>query len=187
MDCTRNIENKKFSKPGDVWSFGVVCWEMLERSQPYYELSTKEVVKEVLDGRRLEKPEIFKKDFPGEFWDVMQNCWKVATERPPIEQISKEIDSILEKSGFASALTAITSREEIPINLFSSDREKQYSYTDTRDGDHIEKEDYELMDLKYIASLKEIEHIMEKIEGEEREMKNEKNKRKKKRSKTQKK
>mmetsp|Transcript_16700 Transcript_16700/g.23212 ORF Transcript_16700/g.23212 Transcript_16700/m.23212 type:complete len:125 (+) Transcript_16700:1322-1696(+) len=44
------LAQKKISKAADVWSFGITLWEMIEGQEPYFELSSNEVVKAVTRG-----------------------------------------------------------------------------------------------------------------------------------------
>lgn len=67
----------KFSEKTDVWSFGVVMWEVftLCQCQPYEELEDQEVIQDAIkeEGRMvLERPE----GCPTSVYDVMLRCWE---------------------------------------------------------------------------------------------------------------
>ena len=54
MELTFSI----FFRKSDVWSFGVLMWEIITLgSTPYPGMSGSEVMKKVKEGHRLEKPE----------------------------------------------------------------------------------------------------------------------------------
>ncbi|KAJ9595214.1 hypothetical protein L9F63_013475, partial [Diploptera punctata] len=63
----------RFTLESDVWSYGVVLWEIYSLGkQPYYGQSNEEVVKLILQGIMLIPPE----DCPQVIWDLMRSCWK---------------------------------------------------------------------------------------------------------------
>jgi serine/threonine protein kinase len=46
-----------FTSKSDVWSFGIVLWEMCTYGdQPYFELNNEEVIRHVKNGSRLKLP-----------------------------------------------------------------------------------------------------------------------------------
>ncbi|XP_076348269.1 tyrosine-protein kinase transmembrane receptor Ror-like [Tachypleus tridentatus] len=63
----------KFTLDSDVWSYGVVLWEIFTLGkQPYYGHSNEEVVKLVLQGILLSPPG----ECPYFIYDIMAGCWK---------------------------------------------------------------------------------------------------------------
>lgn len=63
----------RFTLESDIWSFGVVLWEIYSfGKQPYYGHSNEEVVKLILDGIMLIPPE----ECPSLICELMKNCWK---------------------------------------------------------------------------------------------------------------
>lgn len=53
-----SLKDGIFTTYSDVWSYGVVLWEMATlASQPYQGLSNEEVLKFVVDGGRMTRPE----------------------------------------------------------------------------------------------------------------------------------
>uniref|UniRef100_A0A5S6QCV7 Tyrosine-protein kinase receptor n=1 Tax=Trichuris muris TaxID=70415 RepID=A0A5S6QCV7_TRIMR len=68
------LKDAKFTSKSDIWSFGVVLWEIATlASQPYAGLSNEEVMRYVVDLRKImEKPA----DCSPRLYDLMQMCWK---------------------------------------------------------------------------------------------------------------
>ncbi|XP_022255654.1 BDNF/NT-3 growth factors receptor-like [Limulus polyphemus] len=67
-----SILHRKFTAESDVWSFGVLLWEVFTYGrQPWYESSNIEVIQHVTCGRRLVKPDAC----PQDIYHLMQGCW----------------------------------------------------------------------------------------------------------------
>lgn len=53
------IAFRRFTSASDVWSYGVVCWEVMTRGErPYWNWSNQDVIKAVEQGYRLPQPEV---------------------------------------------------------------------------------------------------------------------------------
>ena len=75
-----SIMYAKFTVQSDIWSFGVVLWEVFSFGvQPYYSLSNEEVVQHVRDGNVMTRPE----GCPQEIYDLMLDCWAMSSEDRP--------------------------------------------------------------------------------------------------------
>lgn len=63
----------RFTLESDIWSYGIVLWEIYSYGkQPYYGHTNEEVVKLILQGIMLIPPE----DCPTLIYDLMRSCWK---------------------------------------------------------------------------------------------------------------
>ena len=70
----------KFSTQSDVWSFGIVLWEIFAGgAQPYYTLSNDEVVEYVTNKNVLQCPS----GCPRSLYELMVNCWAVIPDNRP--------------------------------------------------------------------------------------------------------
>src|SRR4051794_33596128 len=48
-----SLQYNKFTIKGDVWSFGIMLWELFSRGKkPYYQFSNKETIEKVIAGYR---------------------------------------------------------------------------------------------------------------------------------------
>ncbi|XP_017770403.1 PREDICTED: tyrosine-protein kinase Dnt [Nicrophorus vespilloides] len=77
--------HKTFSTSSDVWSFGVLLWELTTLAQqPYVEIDPFEMAAYLKDGYRLAQPI----NCPDELFAVMAYCWAMsAEERPTFSQL----------------------------------------------------------------------------------------------------
>ena len=53
------IKHKIFTHASDVWSFGVVCWEVMTYGdRPFWDMPNDEVIKSISMGLRLPCPQV---------------------------------------------------------------------------------------------------------------------------------
>lgn len=84
-----SIMYRKFTTESDVWSLGVVLWEIFTYGkQPWYQLSNNEVIECITQGRVLQRP----RTCPKEVYDLMLGCWQ---REPHMRHHIKEIHSLL--------------------------------------------------------------------------------------------
>ncbi|XP_062574387.1 uncharacterized protein LOC134236235 isoform X4 [Saccostrea cucullata] len=83
------VSLKSATIKSDVWSFGVVLWEVFSLGDtPYPGMRSRDVQTEVRNGHRMKRPE-FANDF---FYGVMTRCWKSKPKnRPSFSDLSSEI------------------------------------------------------------------------------------------------
>ncbi|XP_039202731.1 insulin receptor-like [Crotalus tigris] len=75
-----SLKNGVFTACSDVWSFGVVLWEISSLAeQPYQGLSNEQVLKFVMDGGCLEWPE----NCSERLHNLMQMCWQYNSKMRP--------------------------------------------------------------------------------------------------------
>ena len=73
------LEEQKFSEQSDVWSFGVLMWEIWSRADvPYKGMGNDKVWANVLGGYRLPCPD----NCPPNIYSLMLACWGVSGTRP---------------------------------------------------------------------------------------------------------
>lgn len=83
----------KFSLASDVWSFGVLLWEIFTLgSHPYEELDNWSLVRAVEGGYRLHRP----LNCPTSVYAMMSSCWEVVpARRPTMAQLRAQLGGLL--------------------------------------------------------------------------------------------
>ncbi|GAU98634.1 hypothetical protein RvY_09753 [Ramazzottius varieornatus] len=96
------IAFRKFTTASDVWSFGVVCWEVLSYGErPYWNWSNQDVIKSIERGYRLPPPV----NCPETVYQLMLECWQhELIQRPTFGQCLRALDKMIR---FPSQLSLI--------------------------------------------------------------------------------
>ncbi|KAJ8400954.1 hypothetical protein AAFF_G00389110 [Aldrovandia affinis] len=108
-----------YTHQSDVWSFGVLLWEIFTLGvSPYPGVPVEELFKLLKEGHRMDKPSTC----THELYMMMRDCWHaVPSQRPTFKQLVEDLDRTL----------AMTSNQEyldlsVPMDQYSP------SYPDTR-------------------------------------------------------
>ncbi|KAL4714431.1 hypothetical protein ACJJTC_017726 [Scirpophaga incertulas] len=90
------MTDRIFSTQSDVWSFGIVLWEMFSLAKtPYPNMSPQHLLPWLEKGNRLEKPSYA----DDRLYDVMMRCWEQKpTARPSFSQLQELLGSFLEEN-----------------------------------------------------------------------------------------
>lgn len=85
-----------YSEMSDVWSFGVLLWEMFSYGiQPYYGHTNPEVIEMIRDRMLLKCP----KHCPREIYELMYSCWEeIPDQRPTFIELMQKSKELQEKS-----------------------------------------------------------------------------------------
>ncbi|TKR60376.1 hypothetical protein L596_027631 [Steinernema carpocapsae] len=83
-----------FSEYSDVWSYGVLLFEMFSMGKtPYDDIGIQVLNSHIQSGNRLHRP-IFA---PDDIWDLMRTCWESSPiQRPSFCRIREKLETILE-------------------------------------------------------------------------------------------
>uniref|UniRef100_A0A8C6ZJX0 receptor protein-tyrosine kinase n=1 Tax=Nothoprocta perdicaria TaxID=30464 RepID=A0A8C6ZJX0_NOTPE len=74
------ISYRKFTSASDVWSYGIVMWEVMSYGErPYWDMSNHEVMKAISEGFRLPAPLAC----PSAIYQLMLQCWQQERARRP--------------------------------------------------------------------------------------------------------
>ncbi|XP_072370012.1 ephrin type-A receptor 6 isoform X1 [Scyliorhinus torazame] len=87
------IAYRKFSSASDVWSYGIVMWEVMSYGErPYWEMSNQDVILSIEEGYRLPSP----MGCPGTLHQLMLHCWqKERNHRPKFTEIVSFLDKVI--------------------------------------------------------------------------------------------
>lgn len=125
----------KFTTESDVWSFGVVLWEIYSYGlQPYYGYNNQEVIDMIRSRQLLPCPE----DCPTMIYSLMIECWhEVANRRPQFPEIHHRLhnwyinqtylsdfcnESITSYSGSSHKSTNKTNSTQLSAPIYKSDQ-----------------------------------------------------------------
>uniref|UniRef100_A0A8C5LCL9 receptor protein-tyrosine kinase n=1 Tax=Jaculus jaculus TaxID=51337 RepID=A0A8C5LCL9_JACJA len=102
------IAFRKFTSASDVWSYGIVMWEVVSYGErPYWEMTNQDVIKAVEEGYRLPSP----MDCPAALYQLMLDCWqKDRNSRPKFDELVNMLDKLIRNPSSLKTLVNTSSR-----------------------------------------------------------------------------
>ncbi|XP_051986945.1 macrophage-stimulating protein receptor [Xyrauchen texanus] len=88
-----SLQTQKFTTKSDVWSFGVLMWEMMTRgANPYPDVDPYDITCYLIQGRRLPQPQYCLDSL----WSILVQCWHPEPEgRPGFSTLVQDLKQIL--------------------------------------------------------------------------------------------
>uniref|UniRef100_A0A673B911 receptor protein-tyrosine kinase n=1 Tax=Sphaeramia orbicularis TaxID=375764 RepID=A0A673B911_9TELE len=120
------IAYRKFTSASDVWSYGIVMWEVMSFGErPYWDMSNQDVINAIEQDYRLPPP----MDCPSALHQLMLDCWqKDRNVRPRFTDIVSTLDKMIRNPTSLKAIANIPAVPSQPLldrsipdfNTFSS-------------------------------------------------------------------
>uniref|UniRef100_A0A8C7Q1X1 receptor protein-tyrosine kinase n=1 Tax=Oncorhynchus mykiss TaxID=8022 RepID=A0A8C7Q1X1_ONCMY len=100
------IAYRKFTSASDVWSYGIVMWEVMSFGErPYWDMSNQDVINAIEQDYRLPPP----MDCPTALHQLMLDCWqKDRNARPKFPDIVNTLDKMMRNPTSLKAVATIT-------------------------------------------------------------------------------
>lgn len=89
-----SITHQRYTTHSDVWSFGVLLWEIVTLGEyPYPEIHNADLLKFLQNGHRMQKP----RNCGDEVYQIMLTCWKEnPKERPTFTALKEQLETLLQ-------------------------------------------------------------------------------------------
>ncbi|XP_030584001.1 ephrin type-B receptor 3b isoform X2 [Archocentrus centrarchus] len=109
------IAYRKFTSASDVWSYGIVMWEVMSYGErPYWDMSNQDVINAVEQDYRLPPP----MDCPTALHQLMLDCWvKERNLRPKFTQIVATLDKLIRNAASLKVVTNSTQSSGVSMPL----------------------------------------------------------------------
>ncbi|XP_066975005.1 uncharacterized protein [Macrobrachium rosenbergii] len=114
LKCTdTTIETKEVTKPANVWSFGVIMWEIASRGlMPYTNLDDDRVIQDVIiDHSTILEPPKGLELHAEKIYNIMKLSWSPVSSRPPIDHLTSLLSHLWENQ-------SVTSHDATSMNDF---------------------------------------------------------------------
>jgi len=111
------IRSRQFTHASDVWSYGIVMWEVMSYGEtPYWDMTNDDVIKNVQAGMRLPCPD----GCPVNIHSAMLDCWCVDNmKRPSFDELVNILDSLLiQPDVVGDCISTISNHEGVQDNVF---------------------------------------------------------------------
>ncbi|NXN00103.1 EPHB1 protein, partial [Sylvia borin] len=107
------IAYRKFTSASDVWSYGIVMWEVMSFGErPYWDMSNQDVINAIEQDYRLPPP----MDCPAALHQLMLDCWqKDRNTRPRFSEIVNTLDKMIRNPASLKTVATITAVPSQPL------------------------------------------------------------------------
>ncbi|XP_053615107.1 tyrosine-protein kinase receptor torso-like isoform X2 [Plodia interpunctella] len=109
-----SLERKIYTTKSDIWSFGVVVWEIVTvGGSPYPDVPPARLLRFLREGYRMQRPN----NCSRELYELMLSCWHVQpSARPSFSALHRRLDELL-NCACASDYLSLEMIEDRPVTL----------------------------------------------------------------------
>lgn len=145
-----------YSSSSDVWSYGVLLWEIYTLGLlPYQDIDQSSLYTWLREGHRLEQPP----KCPNQVYKLMRRCWRYNSwERPTFSDLVKELDDISNGPHYPEYYDM-----SIPIMDTPPTSDYEVDYSDSFDAEESSLHDYQNVNNNINTQLNRLYFINESI------------------------
>ncbi|XP_072863818.1 ephrin type-B receptor 2 isoform X5 [Chlorocebus sabaeus] len=117
------IQYRKFTSASDVWSYGIVMWEVMSYGErPYWDMTNQDVINAIEQDYRLPPP----MDCPSALHQLMLDCWqKDRNHRPKFGQIVNTLDKMIRNPNSLKAMAPLSSGDILRVGVTLAGHQKK--------------------------------------------------------------
>ncbi len=117
------LRQNRFSTYSDIWSFGVLLWEVFSLGdRPYGHMTNAETAQHISQHKTLDKPVYC----PENVYDIMQTCWAIApTERTPFNTLSSLLSGSIDNLNISDVSRRYSTKNNRQQISFETDQAAQ--------------------------------------------------------------
>ncbi|KAJ7421312.1 hypothetical protein BTVI_18753 [Pitangus sulphuratus] len=117
------IQYRKFTSASDVWSYGIVMWEVMSYGErPYWDMTNQDVINAIEQDYRLPPP----MDCPNALHQLMLDCWqKDRNHRPKFGQIVNTLDKMIRNPNSLKAMAPLSSGDILRVGVTLAGHQKK--------------------------------------------------------------
>ncbi|XP_076461988.1 fibroblast growth factor receptor 2-like [Babylonia areolata] len=125
--------DRKYTSKSDVWSYGVLLWEIFTLGgNPYPSVPVEELFNLLRNGHRMKKPPYAS----SEMYGMMHSCWQEdPNDRPSFSRLVQDLDRMLTSSLKDQAYLDLEPMDGVPMST-SDSQYSSMSHDSTSSGDN---------------------------------------------------
>lgn len=155
-------DDPQYTEKSDIYSYGMVLWEIASCKQPFLGIDPRTVPVKVMRGQRETIPE----NTPEQFTYLIKTCWAQSPdERPTAEQLLGYMEEKVQASNFTAELVEASAGNSVPQQDDGGDGYIMQSRKGTPKTSSVETDGYLPADDAHILSLSNAKKQPEQYKG----------------------